>query len=144
MKTVFELTQYKLFPSPCRGLIFLTRRLSRTNLRQSLRFRPLAGDLSSLRWICQVYTMYARVSVPLQGTYLLYRRLCEKEWRSRSCFRPLTGDLSSLQFIWSGPFRDKGFRPLTGDLSSLHKSDICPRPNARFPSPCRGLIFLTS
>ena len=108
------------FPSPCRGLIFLTRRLSRTNLRQSLRFRPLAGDLSSLRWICQVYTMYARVSVPLQGTYLLYRRLCEKEWRSRSCFRPLTGDLSSLLTQWK----------VRGWIYA-------------FPSPYRGLIFFT-
>ena len=41
-------------------------------------FRPLAGDLSSLRYIGITNETLANVSVPLQGTYLLYfmKRLC--------------------------------------------------------------------
>ena len=62
--------QMKAFPSPYRGLIFLTK-FSTSRTAQIL------------------------VSVPLQGTYLPYT---EKSFNDYSiiCFRPLTGDLSSL------------------------------------------------
>ena len=67
------------FPSPCRGLIFLT---SKKFIRKGAEkgFRPLAGDLSSLpnkkgtrkgEW----------VSVPLQGTYLPYKGILKKHSR---------------------------------------------------------------
>ena len=158
-KTIFA------FPSPCRGLIFFTLdmpsvyhvcagfrpltgdlsslQIWKTLLKKRISFRPLTGDLSSLRAIMTLQERSIKCFRPLTGDLSSLRVIMFMK-KERSGFRPLTGDLSSLQFIWSGPFRDKGFRPLTGDLSSLHKSDICPRPNARFPSPCRGLIFLTS
>ena len=60
------------FPSPCRGLIFLTV-LLKSGRYELNSFRPLAGDLSSLQ----------------EGAE--YEQVEEKS------FRPLAGDLSSLQ-----------------------------------------------
>ena len=37
----------------------------------------------------------------------------------------------------------ESFRPLTGDLSSLHEKSGHKATEKRFPSPYRGLIFLT-
>ena len=134
------------FPSPCRGLIFLTSykkhqwrnwqvsvplqgtylpypgcvfatflaslvsvplqgtylpyiiaRIPFTNLSEG--FRPLAGDLSSLRRTGIWTNIRSKnVSVPLQGTYLPYLRRpeMERKWINY-CFRPLAGDLSSLR-----------------------------------------------
>ncbi len=61
----------KWFPSPCRGLIFLTN-MVRKEEAYNHGFRPLAGDLSSLRRIFSAIRWKITVSVPLQGTYLPY------------------------------------------------------------------------
>ena len=154
------------FPSPCRGLIFLTRMNSRSRMEQ------------------------VSVSVPLQGTYLPYD-VCASLYDTcfgfpspcrgliflTELFRALTGDAEfpspcrGLIFLtWcfdrTGS-HDYGFRPLAGDLSSLLDSIITDKGRIssvsvplqgtylpyymnrvfdsleEFPSPCRGLIFLT-
>ena len=100
------------------------------------------------------------VSVPLQGTYLPYavtRQEQVKKWglifltiyhnkyrNIKSRFRPLAGDLSSLHQCGNDPSRkSKSFRPLAGDLSSLLRKKRLNWHMKLFPSPCRGLIFLT-
>ena len=89
-------TSWDAFPSPCRGLIFLTdgdryqtyfydgfrplagdlsslQCIYDALLRHDRRFRPLAGDLSSLRIWSERKRHTIMVSVPLQGTYLPYQ-----------------------------------------------------------------------
>ena len=108
-------------------------------------FRPLAGDLSSLRsnnhgcWYNETH-----VSVPLQGTYLPYDAEKYIKETLLDGFRPLAGDLSSLQKDIEGElYMIKRFRPLAGDLSSLLRYRDYRIEPITFPSPCRGLIFLT-
>ena len=71
-------------------------------MHQNYRFRPLAGDLSSLRSENESKNGAAvRVSVPLQGTYLPYSGLLNVHWEhDMESFRPLAGDLSSLRSTW--------------------------------------------
>ena len=121
MKTVFELTQYKLFPSPCRGLIFLTRRLSRTNLRQSLRFRPPAGDLSSLQAVNSFCGYKKEFPSPCRGLIFLTLESLQQQTERKLVSVPLQGTYLPYMCYFAERYR----KPL-------------------FPSPCRGLIFLTN
>ena len=91
---LFRQQAIDVFPSPYRGLIFLT---------------ALKDDIQGL----------IKVSVPLQGTYLPY-------------------SFEELKKLF-----EPGFRPLTGDLSSLLKRFELLGYKDEFPSPYRGLIFLT-
>ena len=86
---------------------------------------------------------YDAVSVPLQGTYLPYVVQVIPLLKNMG-FRPLAGDLSSLLKVAEVDTVVTGFRPLAGDLSSLQELFRALTGDAeRFPSPCRGLIFLT-
>ena len=83
-------------------------------------------------------------SVPLQGTYLPYTNNQFKGIVKMS-FRPLTGDLSSLQmeYDYSGlastfPSPYRGLIFLTAYFLIVRGYDAL-----EFPSPYRGLIFLT-
>ena len=109
------------FPSPCRGLIFLTIHTVGM-IASGISFRPLAGDLSSLPILNQILqTKLLQVSVPLQGTYLPYLLIIMK-----------------FQFLSSFPSPCRGLIFLT--RHSCRSYTVVPS----FPSPCRGLIFLTS
>ena len=135
------------FPSPCRGLIFLTISNPQKFKQYSLETVsvPLQGTYlpyqkieqdkpktifafpSPCRGLIFFTEDYVRkngdpghVSVPLQGTYLPYRKR-RQPLLKHSSFRPLAGDLSSLP-----------------NVAALRHND-----KFLFPSPCRGLIFLT-
>ena len=130
------------FPSPYRGLIFFTKTTHNTKATGHSFPSPYRGLIFFTRYNVHE-EREIRFPSPYRGliffTYLLI--VTSRIWNR---FRPLAGDLSSLRSYANKQNFKFCFRPLAGDLSSLHKSDICPRPNARFPSPCRGLIFLTS
>ena len=186
---LFRQQAIDVFPSPYRGLIFLTALkddiqglikvsvpLQGTYLPYSFEelkklfepgFRPLTGDLSSLlkrfellgykdefpspyrglifltivsqseRVIFEMFPSPYRGLIFLTGMIFFLRVLLEG-------FRPLTGDLSSLRIEHGEAQLDKSFRPLTGDLSSLPKKSTRIVGSLEwFPSPYRGLIFLT-
>ena len=155
----------KEFPSPCRGLIFFTfttydgytietvsvplqgtyllykpkflifrKRLESfrplagdlSSLREASAsrnhnnsFRPLAGDLSSLRYHMSTTIYIFIVSVPLQGTYLLYR-----------------GNVVFERVIMVSV-------PLQGTYLLYRLGGVVMVELISFPSPYRGLIFLT-
>ena len=112
--------QNRSFPSPCRGLIFLTRKKDYLGEGDE-NFRPLAGDLSSLRYNETCKSIWKNVSVPLQGTYLPYQDAIALEINGEMVSVPLQGTYLPYSRTVTGT--DYFFRP--------------------FPSPCRGLIFLT-
>ena len=111
----------KWFPSPCRGLIFLTELLRETTEENQTFPSPCRGLIFLTR--TKTFNQYfgVRVSVPLQGTYLPYGNKMKKKFNTRQGFRPLAGDLSSLPEDTKEAFTSWD----------------------AFPSPCRGLIFLT-
>ena len=116
-------------------------------VKKLTRFRPLAGDLSSL----QTHVRSDRkrntvVSVPLQGTYLPYiKNIVFYKIGEQKSFRPLAGDLSSLQtHVRSDRKRNTVVSvPLQGTYLPYQIRKALARVNG-FPSPCRGLIFLTN
>ena len=112
------------------------------NTRQG--FRPLAGDLSSLpEDTKEAFTSWDAFPSPCRGLIFLTDGDRYQTYFYDG-FRPLAGDLSSLQCIYDALLRhDRRFRPLAGDLSSLRKRLIRKLEKSGFPSPCRGLIFLT-
>ena len=135
-----------MFPSPCRGLIFLTavrlfeskgtrvsvplqgtylpyRKIHLVNGLQTFKFPSPCRGLIFLTSKRDFYFYKGNwVSVPLQGTYLPYPALFAQPPPVLQSFRPLAGDLSSL------------LKKLIADVFDLFT----------FPSPCRGLIFLTN
>ena len=109
-----------------------------------MRFRPLAGDLSSLRTGTDTRLISMMVSVPLQGTYLPYNASMMRYFGMIGVSVPLQGTYLPYVNVGTTTMHFLSFRPLAGDLSSLRKSGGSKtKSKSPFPSPCRGLIFLT-
>ena len=84
------------------------------------------------------------VSVPLQGTYLPYPFNASMMRYFGMSFRPLTGDLSSLlTFIFVCVRKWLVSVPLQGTYLPYKDWLITDMFPETFPSPYRGLIFLT-
>ena len=107
------------FPSPYRGLIFLTLIAIRQILKQILFPSPYRGLIFLTQKSPSLSSSSGKVSVPLQGTYLPYG-LCRCKAKVGNMF--------------PSPYRGLIF--LTEYLLFLKLF-------YKFPSPYRGLIFLT-
>ena len=107
-----EPSEEKWFPSPCRGLIFLTHKIGSNKLLE-------------------------KVSVPLQGTYLPYGGCLNASIIKKQFPSPCRG-LIFLTCTYNTFESILGFRPLAGDLSSLPRKRGVKRPISFVSVPLQG------
>ena len=109
-----------LFSSPIGESTFSTKPI-KPGCRKHKGFRPLLGNLLSLRWTGGSRDRVVQlVFVPYWGIYFLYTNAAIKALPEIS-FRPLLGNLLSLQDYRGGNTEKSfcSFRPLLGNLLSL-------------------------
>ena len=132
----------KRFPSPCRGLIFLTIYSTDLKIYPYLVSVPLQGTYLPYDLFPDTMQEYDCVSVPLQGTYLPYAT--ERMMAGMDIVSvPLQGTYLPYNSIYMNGAVFMVSVPLQGTYLPYTAHDMMSFSDYAFPSPCRGLIFLT-
>ena len=130
---------------PYRGIYFLyPLRVVERRVRM-MRFRPLSGNLLSLRAGRRVAERTGEVFVPYRGIYFLY--LKKRTPKTLTLFRfssPIGESTFSTTKHETGECTGTNFRPLSGNLLSLQELDLSLDQIKRIFVPYRGIYFLYS